>query len=125
MEVREMHNIIIALGTNTEHEHNINNALCLLNDVVFDITCSRRLWTAPIGMVSDRFLNMLVSGRCYLTLPDLYDTIKSIEAKCGRLDADKKRGIVKIDIDILQYDKQREHAGDWQREYIKTLIKEL
>jgi len=125
MADKEIHSIIIALGTNTEHEHNINKALCLLDDIVFDIKYSRKLWTSPIGIMSDMFLNMLVSGRCNLTLPELCNVIKSIETKCGRLDDDKKRGIVKIDIDILQYDNQKEHADDWQRKYIKTLIKEL
>jgi 2-amino-4-hydroxy-6-hydroxymethyldihydropteridine diphosphokinase len=34
-------------------------------------------------------------------------------------------GIVAIDLDLLQYSEVRYHLKDWDREYIKDLIKEL
>ncbi len=125
MTEQEMHEVIIALGTNTDHKPNMDKAVCMLGDIITGMRQSRRLWTTPIDMACDMFMNMIVSGSCALELEDLYSAIKNIEKKCGRNHDDKKKHIVKIDIDILKYDKRKEHPADWEREYIKTLIKEI
>lgn len=119
------HSVIIALGTNTGHEANLDKAIKLLGRIVGGMKASRRLWTAPIGIESDRFMNQVVTGTCSMSLDELTAVTKRIEAACGRTAESTARGIVTADIDILQYDGIKSHRDDWDREYIKTLIKEL
>ena len=38
---------------------------------------------------------------------------------------DPINGIVKIDLDLLQYDETQYHLRDWSRNYVKNLINEL
>ena len=51
--------------------------------------------------------------------------LKNIEIECGRTDASKSEGIIPMDIDVLKYGDNTEHVEDWQRDYIKILIKEI
>lgn len=119
------HAVVIALGTNIDHNRNMDKAMSLISRAVRDVRCSHRIWTEPIGMTSDKFLNMLIAGFCELSLQELKMGIKSIERECGRTTEEQRNGIVRMDIDILKYDNKTEHADDWDREYIKELIKEL
>ena len=43
----------------------------------------------------------------------------------GSLPEDRRKGIVKIDIDLLQFDDIRRKKEDWNRDYIQLLINEL
>lgn len=126
MERRDYkHKIIIALGTNYEHDANIDKALEMLRPRIDGIKVSRRIWTAPIGINSGRFMNMLLAGTCSMDFQELSDTTKSIERLCGRTDTGIANNIVNIDIDILKYDAMKFHEEDWDREYIITLMTEL
>lgn len=40
----------------------------------------------------------------------------------GRTQEDRTAGIVRIDLDLLQYDNDRYHLRDWERDYIKKLL---
>lgn len=127
MTATDKHNhiVIIALGTNTDHNRNMDKVMGFLCSIMGNVRCSRRMWTEPIGMTSGMFLNMLVSGSCILSLQELKMKIKSMERECGRTTEEQRNGIVRMDIDILKYDNETEHTDDWNREYIKELIKEL
>ena len=52
-------------------------------------------------------------------------TLKDIEAQMGSVSEERKKGIVKIDIDLLQFDGTKRKADDWSRDYIQLLLKEL
>ena len=39
----------------------------------------------------------------------------------GRTAEDRRLGIVRIDLDLLQYDDTRFHLRDWERPYVKLL----
>lgn len=125
MEHKDTHTVIMAIGCNTAHEANMELATGLLGRIVTDMRCSRTLWTEPVGMKSDRFLNRVVAGRCALEHDELQRETKRIERECGRKDTDKKHGIVRMDIDVLRYDDRTEHPDDWKRKYVKLLIKEI
>lgn len=119
------HRVILALGTNINHVSNMNHAISCLQELLYDMICTRGLWTDPIGVKSDRFLNILVSGNCRLGIIALHDAVKNIEHECGSDAKERKTGIIRMDIDILKYDERKEHTGDWNREYIRLLMKEL
>ena len=43
----------------------------------------------------------------------------------GDLSDLRKRGIVMMDLDLLQYGEEKHHTDDWQRAYVKQLMEEL
>ena len=51
--------------------------------------------------------------------------LKAIEKRLGRMLEDKKKGIVKIDIDLLTYDGEVLKVNDWKREYVCQGVMEL
>ena len=51
--------------------------------------------------------------------------LKAIEKRLGRMPEDKKKGIVKIDIDLLTYDGEVLKVNDWKREYVCQGVMEL
>ncbi len=132
MEKQNAQYVILSLGTNTCHAANMSLAAVRLRRTVGGMRCSRRLWTEPVALPDNAqfppgtlFLNMLVAGWVNLTHDELHTLLKQIERECGRNDADKARGIIRIDIDILKYGDTISHADDWQRDYVKTLINDV
>lgn len=121
----QVHTAVIALGSNYAQEEHIRMAIKRLETSLSDMRRSRQLWTEPIGLCSDRFLNVMVTGLTRLTLEQLQATAKDLERDMGRNDDDSRRGVVCIDIDIMLYDNQRLHTDDWQRDYIKTQYKDI
>lgn len=119
------HKTIIAIGSNYEQDHNVDEASARLKLILSDVRCSKRLWTEPIGIVSDKFLNRVISGYTLLPLEQLTDTLKTIEQECGRSEKSQRHGVIPMDIDILEFDGNRLHEDDWSREYIKELSKEI
>ncbi|MBQ6208616.1 MAG: 2-amino-4-hydroxy-6-hydroxymethyldihydropteridine diphosphokinase [Prevotella sp.] len=117
--------VILALGTNHEQELNMSQAKEMLSRLLDGIRFSSLAWTAPIGIVSDHFLNCLAIGGTSLSLPSLLSAIKRIERKCGDTTSLRQENIVCMDIDILMYGDKRMHQGDWQRPYIQQLMNEL
>ena len=86
---------------------------------------SRSLFTPAIGIVSPPFTNCLAEGYCCMQLEEVLVALKNIEAEMGSVSEDRKKGIVKIDIDLLQFDATKRKADDWSRDYIQLLLKEL
>ena len=43
----------------------------------------------------------------------------------GRSTEDRQQGIVRLDLDILEYDGVRHHLADWDRHYVKLLLPQL
>lgn len=90
------------------------------NDIVF----SRQMWTNPVDIKSDKFLNCMLFTHTSCGLDEVERSIKEIECICGRKNDEKDKNIVKIDIDILLYGDKRLHDKDWTRGYVKELMKE-
>ena len=81
------------------------------------------------GIVEDNttrkslYLNQLCKGVTELGPNLLSEVLKETERRLGR--RHNEDGIVVIDLDLLQYDKERFHIKDWERNYVKDLMKEL
>lgn len=123
--------IIIALGSNWEQEKNIHFAMQRLRSFFPAICFSRLVWTQPIGIKSDRFLNGL--GMADLSVmpnsgmgkaDEVVLVLKQIERECGRKSEDKAHGVVRVDLDLLQFQSQRFHEDDWDRDYVRLLLQE-
>ena len=121
MECKD-HQIILALGSNFEQERNMEKAMQCLRSLFPDIRFSRILWTEPIGMVSDRFVNALAVAHSELPMEELEARLKDIEKACGRCQEEKERGIIRMDIDLMQYGEEKLHLKDWSRDYVLTLL---
>jgi len=115
-------NVLIALGSNYCHEHNLAIARCRLAHIIDSISFSEALWTEPIGMDGDRFLNQICSGFTHMSFCELQSQLKDIEASCGRSVQNCRMNTIPLDLDILLYDNKRYHEKDWSRPYIRQLI---
>lgn len=82
------------------------------------------VWTEPIGIKSDKFLNCLAFTHTQHKLEYLCMALKHIEQACGNSKRARTNNIVKMDIDILKYGDITLHTDDWNRKYIADLIKE-
>lgn len=118
--------LIMALGSNCRREENMKKAENMIYRLFNgDVSFTRTMLTRPIGFESDLFLNRLAIAHTALNLDTVERALKAIECECGRKKEDKSRNIVKMDIDILQYDEHIFHAEDRQRGYIKELLTEI
>lgn len=95
--------ITIALGSNTEQEKHIEEAVGRLKAVFSDITFTQPQWTEPVGIVSDRYLNCLADFTTSLSLQQLAQQLKDIETAMGDTHENHKQGIVLIDLDVIKY----------------------
>lgn len=131
MNAENNHRVIIALGTNRNTSAGdvrracqvFDAALGMMPPLVTDIVRSAAVLTVPVGIVSPLFCNQLIACNTTLTLVELERVMKEIEKRLGR-NADGK-GDVAIDIDIMKYDDTKMHADDWERGYIKDLLKSI
>lgn len=88
----------------------------LLCDALF----SRRLWTKDVNGKGVMYQNRLVRGLTTLSVEELEQQLKQIEAALHR-HGDK----VTIDLDLMAYDAVRYHLRDWPRPYIQLLIEDI
>lgn len=121
--MKEATNFLIAIGSNVNQQTNINQAKTELKQRLGTIKYTAELCTEPIGITSDKFLNLLAWGETTLSVFQLEETLKEIEKQIGGSQELKRQGIVRIDLDLLQYNESRFHSEDWKREYIQTLLK--
>ncbi len=120
----EKKELIISLGSNYDQEACMLRAKTEIRNAFGpDTMFSEEVWTSPIGIESDLFLNCLVFIRTSLKLEQLGRSLKQIESLCGNNKRARADNIVKMDIDILKYDGMRLHEKDWTREYVKNLMK--
>ena len=122
---QQTHYILLALGSNIAAKQNIDHAKARLLAVFPQLRFSRSLTTPAIGIVSPPFINCLAEGYCCMQLEEVLVALKNIEAEMGSVSEERKKGIVKIDIDLLQFDATKRKADDWGRDYIQLLVNEL
>lgn len=118
-----MAKIIVALGSNHNQEENIKKAMLRLS-AAFDgqIRFTDSLWTKPIGMVSDMFLNCLGFAETDMTQNEVTALLKQTERLCGNTEALRRENIIEMDIDLLMFGDVKLKPSDWQREYVKALL---
>lgn len=114
--------IVIALGSNAKQKAHIDMAQTYLKSTFDDMTFGTPIWTEPIGMASDKFLNVLGVGYTNVNKERTLMALKNIERRCGRRVAESRKGIIVIDVDLLLFDTERLHESDWERDYIKRQL---
>lgn len=115
----------MSLGSNCDQKESMSAAKEKLRSMFGDdITFSECVWTEPIGIESDKFLNCLAFTHTSHKLEYVSKAVKNIERGCGNRKRARTSNIVKMDIDILKYANQILHESDWSRKYITELMKE-
>lgn len=121
-----MVNVILSLAANRYQKSNLAKARQRLGEVLTNIHYTTEQWTEPLSTKRrDPYLNQLAQGQTELGLEELNRRLKQIETDFGRTPEKRQRGIVPIDLDILQYGDQRYHERDWQRPYVADLLGQL
>lgn len=119
----DMVKVIMALGSNNNQQANIEKAKEELYSLFgTDIVFTKSVWTQPIGIESEKFLNCLAFINTGYSLEQTTDMTKRIETICGNSKEKRKANIVNMDIDILKYNNIVLHEKDWNRKYIKELM---
>ena len=70
--------LILSLGSNYDQERNIIEAISLLNKMFAknDIVFSRQMWTNPVDIKSDKFLNCMLFTHTSCGLDEVERSIK-------------------------------------------------
>lgn len=119
-----LHRIILALGSNdVDAPHLLEEAITMMKEVLSIKKSTRQLRSQAINHGSSMFTNMMIEASTPLDFPSLSSALKQTEQRIGRVHDSNE--VVKIDIDILQYDDSKCHVEDWERPYIQTLLEEL
>ena len=129
--IQKEHHIIISLASNINHEANLEAARTQLTQLLSEVHFTSAIYTKPVGngqwsMVNGqcpKYLNQLCKGTTALGMNLLNEVLKEIEKRLGR--THNEDGIVTVDLDLLEYDGERFHHRDWERNYVKDLINEL
>ena len=71
--------IVVALGSNVNQEAHIEQAKSMLEATFNDMFFGTSLWTEPIGMKSDNFLNVLGVGYTSVNKERTIQALKNID----------------------------------------------
>lgn len=116
--------VIMAIGSNHNQEENMETAKTLLRGIFGqNIVFTDTVWTEPVGIQSDMFKNCLAFAYTAHTVSQVERALKYIEKSCGDRRNARRKNVVCMDIDLLQYDNQVFHEDDWERGYIRELMK--
>ena len=122
--MRDDTEVLIAIGSNFNQRFSMAFAKKQLHGIFYgSIKFSDEVWTEPVGMKSDMFLNCLCAGRTIHKKGQLEKALKRVERQCLRCKKYDQLNRITLDIDILQYGELRFHEQDWQREYIHDLLR--
>ncbi len=117
---------LLCLGSNHQQARHMALASRALAQLAGTATFSPALWSLPVGTApSPLYLNSLVQLDTPLALEELRAATKDIERALGRRRDPEALYQVSIDIDILQYDGKRYKPEDWERSYVKALLKHI
>ena len=92
--------IVVALGSNVNQEAHIEQAKSMLEATFSDMFFGTSLWTEPIGMKSDNFLNVLGVGYTSVNKERTIQALKNIEHRCSKLWASPLRYMIILKISV-------------------------
>lgn len=119
-----LHQIIISIASNHEQKLHLSEARQLLGQLLTPQRYTDEIWTKPCGkpLKPDLYLNQLLYASTSLSVEELQNELKALERRMGRTAEDRQEGIVRIDLDLMEYDGRRYHQSDWERPYMRLLL---
>lgn len=118
--------IIFAVGSNENQKSHVAMAKRQLANAFEDIRFAPDMWTKPIGLPHSKpFLNTVGVTYVHVVEDRVLQAFRDVERRCGRTVARSRRGEILIDVDLLFYEDHFCHEEDWDRDYIRQLVREL
>jgi len=118
--------VIIAIGSNTDAEAHLTFARRGLERLFESVVFSRQIWTSPVDSpTSEPYLNCVAKGKTHHSAAQVYRALKQLERQCRSSKREKRVGVTRLDLDLMQYGTEKYHLQDWQRDYIRVLTEEL
>ncbi|MBP3726162.1 MAG: 2-amino-4-hydroxy-6-hydroxymethyldihydropteridine diphosphokinase [Bacteroidaceae bacterium] len=125
MQRRTLHRVFFALGSNTDQPVHMRLARQYLMSLFQEVHFSTEAWTKAIGIDSEPFLNCMGMGFTTHERTQIERALKQIQRRCGDSKGKRRLNKIVMDIDLMQYDGERYHEEDWERDYIQHQYKEL
>lgn len=114
---------LISIGSNTDSKDNLTVCVQLLKDKFERIIFSDTSETKPYGTnYKNDFMNQLAYIYTDKEKQEVIALLKQLEHDMGRTPADKKKGIVIIDIDLVIWNREILKPEDIKRSYITKLL---
>ena len=120
--------LIISLGSNTaDGADTVARAVRMLRTVFRSVTATRTLQNAAVGMGAEApdFHNALVLVRTTLSEDDARAVCKAMESCLANTLPLRRQGVIVLDADIVMADGHVRRHKDYEREYFRTLLREL
>ena len=116
----------ISIGSNWDRASNLELAHRRLAELFPDVRFSAEEETAPIAMQRTAlFTNQVALFHSSLSPDEVVKCLKRLEQAAGRCEAEKHQEIVRLDLDLLQYDRQVIRPDDLRRDYIRRGLQQL
>lgn len=120
----DTHRCLLCMGSNSDGDLHLRHAREALTDAFPGIHFGMLMITDAVGSTyRSPFYNQLAVFSTDLTPEYIHRRCKKIEREEGRSREDKRTGIVKLDIDLLKYDRRILKKEDMKRDYILEGIK--
>ncbi|TVZ40102.1 2-amino-4-hydroxy-6-hydroxymethyldihydropteridine diphosphokinase [Alteromonadaceae bacterium 2753L.S.0a.02] len=98
-----MAKVLLSLGSNINRAENIRSCIAALRDHFGEVFCSPVYESEAVGFDGDNFFNLVVQITTPLSLQNLSNLLRNIEALHGRDRSTPKFSARTLDIDILTY----------------------
>lgn len=120
-----MKEFIIAIGSNHDATLHLQRARNLLAAAFPGISFTKDLLNEAVDGGRGIYLNCLAKGKTQRNAEALTAELKAIEIACGDSHEARRQGQVSMDLDLLRLGEVKYHEQDWQRPYVRLLIKYL
>ena len=120
------HACIVCLGSNVDGEIHLQKAYKALERLFFGVKMGKILRTKAVGDIPQpNYLNQAARFTTNLTSEEVETLLKGIEKENGRKSGDKLKGLVSLDIDLLQYDDKILRPDDLLKDYVQLVLQGL
>lgn len=125
--MKDLNRVVLCLGSNLNRESKIEEAAVLLRSCFDSIRFSEAVYTESEGedSLSGPFLNQVAIAYTRYAPVEIHAALKQMEYVLGRRPEDKLKGLIPIDIDLLQWNEQILKEEDLKRSYIKESLDKL
>ena len=93
----------VSVGSNIDKEKNIEAGLTSLRETFGELTISPIYETAAVGFEGDNFFNLVVGFETDFLAHDVFEMLRQLEFKHGRLPNSQKFSSRTLDLDLLLY----------------------
>jgi 2-amino-4-hydroxy-6-hydroxymethyldihydropteridine diphosphokinase len=93
----------VSVGSNIDKAKNIEAGLASLRETFGELTISPIYETVAVGFEGDDFFNLVVSFETHLSAHDVFEVLRQLEFKQGRLPNSQKFTPRKLDLDLLLF----------------------